>query len=68
MNIITLERVTEKTTLGRSTVYNYMKAGRFPASVRLGERHVGWVESEVDDWVQKQIAARNADQAQGASA
>ncbi|TQK00160.1 AlpA family transcriptional regulator [Herbaspirillum sp. SJZ107] len=62
MNIITLERVTEKTTLGRSSVYNYMKDGRFPASVRLGERHVGWVEAEVDDWVKKQVAASRAEQ------
>lgn len=62
MNIITLGQVTEKTTLGRSTVYNYMKDGRFPACVRLGDRHVGWVEAEVDDWVQQRAAARRPEQ------
>lgn len=60
MNIITLGRVTEKTTLGRSTVYNYMREGKFPASVRLGERHVGWVEAEVDAWVKARVEERDA--------
>jgi prophage regulatory protein len=59
MNIITLDRVTEKTTLGRSTVYAYMKDRKFPASVRLGDRHVGWVESEVDEWVKARVEARD---------
>lgn len=62
MNILNIERVTEKTSLGRSTLYAYMKNGRFPASVRLGERHVGWLESEVDDWVKARVEERDAQQ------
>lgn len=60
MNIIDIKRVTEKTSLGRTTVYNYMKDGRFPASVRLGERHVGWVETEVDAWLKEKVDASRA--------
>jgi len=26
-------------------------AGRFPERVQLGEGRVGWIESEVDDWI-----------------
>jgi prophage regulatory protein len=55
MKIINLQRVTDKTTLGRSTLYAYMKAGRFPASILLGDRHVGWIEEEVDRWVEGRI-------------
>jgi prophage regulatory protein len=58
MTIIGIERVIEKTTLGRSTLYTYMRDGKFPASVRLGDRHVGWVEAEVDGWLQARINAR----------
>lgn len=60
MNIISIERVIEKTTLGRSTLYTYMRDGKFPPSVRLGDRHVGWVEAEVDGWLQARINARHA--------
>lgn len=57
MKIINLQRVTDKTTLGRSTLYAYMKAGRFPASILLGDRHVGWIEEEVDTWVAARVTA-----------
>jgi prophage regulatory protein len=29
----------------------------FPASVSLGERAVGWVESQVDQWLDEKISA-----------
>jgi len=67
MNIIPLNRVTEKTTLRRSTIYAYMKDSKFPAAVRLGDRHVGWVEAEVDAWIKERVALR-AEQASEVSA
>ena len=35
------------------------KAGRFPKRVQLGPCRVGWVESEVLDWLQERISARD---------
>lgn len=60
MKIINLQHVTDKTTLGRSTLYAYMKAGKFPASILLGDRHVGWIEEEVDTWVAGRVKASRA--------
>ena len=37
--------------LSRSTIYQWMKEGRFPAPVKLGERMVGWRESEIAAWL-----------------
>lgn len=54
-NVIKLSRVLEKTTLGRSTLYAYMERGAFPPAVRVSERNVVWVESEVDAWLQDRI-------------
>ena len=34
------------------------KAGRFPKRVQLGPCRVGWVESEVLDWLQERIDHR----------
>ena len=35
-------------------------AGSFPKRVRLGTNRVGWIESEVLDWLQERIDARSA--------
>ena len=36
------------------------KAGRFPKRVQLGPCRVGWVESEVLDWLRERISRRDA--------
>ena len=34
------------------------KAGKFPKRVQLGSNRVGWVESEVLDWLEERLLAR----------
>lgn len=51
MKIIRLKAVMEMTGLPRSTLYHYIKHGNFPRGVKLGERSVGWLESEVVEWI-----------------
>jgi hypothetical protein len=39
-----------------------MARGEFPRSISLGgQRARGWIESEVDAWIRKQIANRDAE-------
>jgi prophage regulatory protein len=40
------------TGLPRSTIYLYMKNGTFPKAIKLGERSVGWLESDLLEWIQ----------------
>lgn len=40
----------------KSTIYELMRAGKFPRSVRLNARTVCWPESAVLTWVQERIA------------
>lgn len=61
MRIIRLSEVLSSTGLARSTVYKYVAEGSFPKPVSLGDRAVGWVESEVQDWVFARIAERDQD-------
>lgn len=49
--IIRLPEVKEKTGLSRSTIYLRMSQGRFPKSISLGERAVGWVEQDISQWL-----------------
>jgi prophage regulatory protein len=56
--ILRLGRVIEKTGLSRATIYAYIGRGISPAPISLGERSVGWVDSEVDQWLESRIALR----------
>lgn len=51
MRIIRLKEVIDSTGLARSTIYKYIAEGSFPKPVSLGDRCVGWVDSEVHDWI-----------------
>ena len=57
--ILRLKEVQKTTGLSRSTIYDHMKAGNFPMRVQLGGHSVGWVESEVLDWIKHIIHARD---------
>ncbi len=60
MRIIRLKDVIETTGLSKSTIYNYIEQGVFPKSVSLGgARAVGWVESEIFEWVMARIEERD---------
>lgn len=59
MRIIRLKEVIDSTGLARSTIYKYIEEGTFPATVSLGGRCVGWVHSEVCDWILARIEERD---------
>ena len=60
LTILRRRQVEQRTGLSRSTLYQYMKDGYFPKPVPLGPRAVGWLESEVSDWIIMRIkSARN---------
>ena len=59
MRIIRLKEVIDSTGLARSTIYKYIKDGTFPKPVSLGDRCVGWVDSEVHDWILTRIEERD---------
>ena len=55
--ILRLPAVKAATGLSRSTIYLRISEGRFPKPVSLGDRAVGWIEAEVQEWLEQQIAA-----------
>ncbi len=56
-NILRLPAVKAHTGLSRSTIYLRISEGRFPKAISLGGRAVGWIEAEVNDWLNQQIKA-----------
>ncbi|ALY39422.1 MULTISPECIES: helix-turn-helix transcriptional regulator [Gammaproteobacteria] len=59
MKIIRLKAVIDATGLARSTVYKYVAQGSFPKPIPLGDRCVGWLEGEVQDWILARIEERD---------
>ncbi len=43
--------VQEAIGLGRSSLYVLVAKGEFPAPVQLSQRAVGWLESDVNEWI-----------------
>ena len=53
--ILRLPKVKAITGLSRSTIYLRMSEGAFPKHISLGSRAVGWLKSEVSDWMEERI-------------
>jgi prophage regulatory protein len=53
--VLRLSQVKEKTGLGRSTIYAEMSKGKFPKSISLGIRSVGWLEDSIDNWIDSRV-------------
>jgi prophage regulatory protein len=66
MRIVRLKEVIDLTGLARSTIYKYIGKNTFPKRVSLGDRCVGWLLSEVEEWILAKVEAR--DLAEGNSA
>jgi len=61
VRILRLPEVQRRTGLSRSTIYVRLDQGLFPKPVSLGARAVGWIESEVDEWIRERIAESRGD-------
>lgn len=53
--ILKRTQVQARTGISRSGIYQKMADGEFPKSISLGPRAVGWLESNIDDWIQSRI-------------
>ncbi|WP_288493422.1 AlpA family transcriptional regulator [uncultured Pantoea sp.] len=57
VKILRIPALVKKLGIGRSTIYDWMKPGTtrydptFPSKVQLGVKTVGWLESEIDEWI-----------------
>ena len=70
IRIIRLNEVLSRTGYGRTSIYRKMEEGTFPKSLKLGGppkdpdtfdcRAVGWIEHEVDHWIEDRIDERHS--------
>jgi prophage regulatory protein len=59
MRILRRKQVQEQTGLSRTVIYERVAHGDFPKPIKLGvgARAVGWLESEINGWIEAQVAA-----------
>jgi prophage regulatory protein len=63
-----LKEVIDTTGLARSTIYKYVGDGIFPGPISLAPagidmpnaRSVGWIQSEVENWILARIEERDS--------
>lgn len=69
MEIKPLEHILRRNEMKAATgyciarIYQLIAEGRFPKPIPLGDRAVGWLESDIVNWQQARIAERNTDPA-----
>lgn len=51
---------TARVGLHYTTIWRLMKRGEFPMPVQLSDNRIGWLEAEIDDWIARRVAARDA--------
>lgn len=66
--LVRITEVIDMCGLSRSYIYALATDGRFPESIPLvpGGTSRAWVESEVQEWIDERIEARNQEQSEAA--
>ena len=55
-SILRLPEVKIRVGLSRSTIYLRIEEGSFPKSISLGARAVGWLETDIENWIGERIS------------
>ena len=59
LRVLRLRDVKARTGQATSTIYAAMASGKFPRPIPLGERAVGWLEVEIDSWIEACLRKRD---------
>ncbi|OQW90240.1 MAG: hypothetical protein BWK72_03285 [Rhodoferax ferrireducens] len=57
--LLAFDSLSRYVNFGRSRIYALINQGEFPPPVKIGKSS-RWVKAEIDAWLTKQVAARNA--------
>jgi prophage regulatory protein len=55
VSILRLPAVRMRVGLSRSAIYLAVSRHEFPRPVQLGARAVGWLESEIEEWIRERV-------------
>ena len=52
LRVLRLGEVKDIVGVSKSTIYIWMKEGSFPERISLGSRSVGWLSTDIYEWLQ----------------
>jgi prophage regulatory protein len=55
--ILRCREVIKRTGMSKATLYRRIADGEFPRSVSLGGSMVGWLESEINNWIASRVSS-----------
>ncbi|MBK2024772.1 helix-turn-helix transcriptional regulator [Francisella philomiragia] len=58
MKILRLNQVVEITGTSKTTIYRWINANQFPKPINLSSSSVGWLEADINDWIQSKVESR----------
>lgn len=50
-SLLRLNEVLKRIPISRTSLYDGVKLGLYPAPIRIGKRTVAWRESEINAWI-----------------
>ena len=53
--LLRLPQVIDRIGICKASVFRLVKLGQFPAPIRISDRAVAWVESDLDEWIDSRI-------------
>jgi prophage regulatory protein len=60
VTVLRRRQVQAKTGLPTTSLYRLISRGQFPRPIMLGVKSVGWLSTEVDDWLRSRVENRDA--------
>lgn len=49
--IFRMKELCQTYGLSRSTIYRLIDAGRFPKPIKISAKAVGWISTDLDEWL-----------------
>lgn len=57
VRIVRMPETEKKTGYSKASIYRLMAEGNFPKQIKLGARAIGWIESDIDNWILSKVKA-----------
>ena len=55
-----LPQVIDRTGYRKTAIFERIQQGDFPQPVKLGPRAIGWLDTEVEEWMRVRLRIRDA--------
>jgi prophage regulatory protein len=57
VRLLRFKQINEMTGLPKSSVYALIKKGEFPSPIPITPQTVGWISTEVSEWIASRVKA-----------